>query len=173
MSEEQALGPNGEPLGPETDDNPGLTAELLWKIATGEEPCEDEGLRREARRYAALRLRQEGYGYRDIGQALGCSSGWAWKLVTDEVKRTIREPADATRQLHLARLEAMLQPQLERANDGDTFAVTAALQIMAKIENLLGIVPLPPPPGSDAPPLSVTFEIAPASGSIRVTRAEG
>lgn len=173
MSEEQALGPNGEPLGPETDGNPGLTAELLWKIATGEEPCGDEGLRRDARRYAALLLRRQGHGYREIGQALGCSLTWAWKLVTDEVKRAIREPAEATRQIHIDRLEAMLQPQLDRATDGDTFAVTAALQIMAKIENLLGIVPPPPPPGSDAPPLSVTFEIAPASGSIRVTRAEG
>jgi hypothetical protein len=172
MAQEDNLGPNGEPLGPETDDNPGLTGELLWKIATGEEACEDEGLRRDARRYAALLLRRQGHGYREIGQALGCSLTWAWKLVTDEVKRAIREPAEATRQIHIDRLEAMLQPQLDRATDGDAFAVTAALQIMARIEYLLGIEPPKRPDGEGSLPMSFTFEIVEPKGNVRVTTAQ-
>jgi hypothetical protein len=172
VNDQENLGPNGEPLGPEETGNPGLTGELLWKIATGEEPCDDEGLRRDARRYTALMLRTQGHGYREISQAIGCSLTWAWKLVTDEVKRAIREPAEATRQIHISRLEAMLQPQLERANEGDAFAVTSALQIMARIEYLLGIEPPKRQDGDTSPPMSFTFEIAPAMGSVRVTGAE-
>lgn len=118
-----------------------LSGEQLWKIGTREEPCEDEDLYRSARDYCALLMRQQGHGYQEIAAQLGCAVGTAWYGVQRVLKKTLREPADQIRALHLQRLDAMLAGVMERATEGDGFAIGSALQIMAKIEALMGVEP--------------------------------
>lgn len=129
------------PEGADESDAIALSGEQLWKIGTGEEPCEDEGLFRSARDYCALMMRQNGHGYQEIAAQLGCAVGTAWNGVQRILKKTLREPADQIRGLHLQRLEAMLVGFMDRATEGDTFAAATAIQIMGKIEALMGVKP--------------------------------
>lgn len=129
------------PEGLDESDAIALSSELLWKIGTREEPCEDEDLYRSARDYCATMMRQQGHGYQDIAAQLGCSVGTAWNGVQRVLRKTLREPADQIRALHLKRLDAMLAGLMERASEGDTFAISAALQVMTKIEQLMGVEP--------------------------------
>lgn len=139
MTDETNLGP--EDIGAEETTPETLTSEMLWNIATGEEECEDRTLRTRSRKWASLQMRQQGIPYRDIAVTLGLSVSTVFGYVKFEMKKRIVEGVDVVRALHLERLETMLAKQLERANDGDTFAVTAALQIMGRIESLLGMEP--------------------------------
>ena len=129
------------PDGLDEGDAIALSGELLWKIGTREEPCDDEDLYRSARDYCATLMRQQGHGYQDIAAQLGCSVGTAWNGVQRVLRKTLREPADQIRALHLKRLDAMLAGLMERATEGDTFAIGAALQVMTKIEQLMGVEP--------------------------------
>lgn len=118
-----------------------LSGEELYKIGIGEIPCADAGLLREATAYCALYLRRQGYDYRTIAVQLQVSLSWAWDLVNCTVKAHQAEEVGTIRRLHLDRMEAMLQPILDRATEGDTIAIDSALRIMAKIEALMGIEP--------------------------------
>ena len=124
------------------DDFHALTGERLWNIATGEEECDDPKLVLKARKYAALTLRVNGATpYREIAAMLGCSVSTAHGYVMSEVRAHIREKADDIRELHLNRLEAMMAGVMDRATEGDTFAIDSAMKIMTKIEALMGVEP--------------------------------
>lgn len=139
MTEETNLDP--EDIGAEEPTAETLTGEMLWNIAIGEEPCEDRKLRTNARKWASLQMRQQGIPYREIAATLGLALSTVFEYVKHEMTKRIDEGVEVVRALHLDRLETMLAKQLERANEGDTFAVTAALQIMGRIESLLGMEP--------------------------------
>lgn len=129
------------PDGVDGSDAISLSGEQLWKIGTGEEPCEDEVLHRSAVDYCATLMRQQGHSYPEIAAQLQCSVGRAWNGVQRTLKKTLREPADKIRALHLQRLDAMLVGVMDRATEGDGFAISSALQLMAKIEQLMGVEP--------------------------------
>jgi hypothetical protein len=137
-----------EPLGPgdgagDSDDTDieTLTSEVLWNIAVGEEPCEDPTLALEARRFAALMMRQQSIPYREIAATLNVALSTAFSYVKGEIEKRIDETADQVRKLHLDRYNAMLAGVMDRATEGDSFAITSAMQIMGRIESLMGIEP--------------------------------
>lgn len=138
---EEAEDPVRLPDGFDESDAIALSGEMLWKIGTREEPCEDEKLYASARDYCATLMRQQGHGYQEIAAQLQCSVGTAWNGVQRTLRKTLREPANQIRALHLQRLDAMLAGIMERATEGDAFAISSALQIMAKIEALMGVEP--------------------------------
>lgn len=134
--------PSGpEQPGPDDVTTESLTGEILWQIAMREQECEDPKLFREAQSYAAVLMRLQGTEYRDMAQMLGCSVGWAWNLVKRALDKTIDEPADSIRRLHLRRYENMLSGCWDRATEGDSFAIESAIKIMGKIEALMGVEP--------------------------------
>ncbi len=101
--------------------------------------------RREAaaeRRIAALKLRQAGHSYREIGAELGISDVQALR----DVRRALaaldavqREEAEHLRALERARLDAMLVPMLAKAEAGDCQAVKCVLGIMERRAKLDGL----------------------------------
>lgn len=145
---------SGEDFGPDDDvgaDEPeqikvDLTletqpGEILFGIAFGQIECADERICIQARKYAAFQMRLQGYSYRTIAEQMNRAVSTVFGWVSEEIKATVRESADELREIQLSRYDAMLQPFLEKANEGDTFAVGPALQIMGKIESLMGIEP--------------------------------
>lgn len=139
MSEQENLGPGDG--AEETDDVAALGGELLWNIATGEEPCDDPKIYIQARHFAALMMRKTGTPYREIASFLECSVSTAHKYVVAEMKKRIDESVDDIRRMHLERYEAMLAGIYDRATEGDTFAIPQAMAIMTRIETLMGVEP--------------------------------
>ena len=140
MSKEKNPGPDNG-AGVEPPEFEELTSETLWNIAMGDEPCDDPTVRLQARRFSALMMRQQGTPYRDIAAMLKCSLSTAFKYVKSEIEKRVDEAADTVRQLHLDRLNMMLAGVMDRATEGDSFAIDSALKVMGKIEALMGIEP--------------------------------
>lgn len=141
MARKPDVGAEEEVVRPGDEDERTLTGEIMWNIAIGKEPCDDPKIVTDAKSYAAVRMRQDGTEYREIAAFLNVSIGWAWKLVDRAMRKTIADSVDTIRAVHLRRLDAMLAGVMDRATAGDTFAITAAIQIMGKIEALMGIEP--------------------------------
>lgn len=60
------------------------------------------------RQVRAVKLRQQGYGYREIARKLDCSLGTAHKYVADalaEIRDTCKEEAQVLRELEIAKLD--------------------------------------------------------------------
>ena len=88
----------------------------------------------------ALELRQAGLQYQDIADRLGYSSkSSAYKAVQSALRRTLQEPADAVRQLELARLDRMELALWPRALKGDVQAIDRILRICELRARLLGL----------------------------------
>ena len=90
----------------------------------------------------ALRLRRYGLGYAQIAEELGCAQSTAYSYVVDalaETCNTMREDADAIRQMELERLDAMFMSQYSKALKGDDRAVNACLKIMERRAKFLGL----------------------------------
>ena len=148
MAEADDNGEGGEfPLtdpGPTADEIVGVTMDDLFSIGTGEMPCADDRVRREAQTFVATHMRAQGYGYDAIRLEMGISIGWAWALVQRGLKKISKkteETADTIRSLQKERLEKMLAGVMDRAVEGDSFAISSALQIMDRIDKLWGIEP--------------------------------
>ncbi len=105
------------------------------------------------RRIAALKLRQAGHSYRQIGAKLGISDVQALR----DVRRALaaldavqRVEAEHLRALERARLDAMLVPMLAKAEEGDCRAAECVLRIMERRARLDGL---------DAPSSTMAFNI--------------
>jgi hypothetical protein len=91
------------------------------------------------RRRQALELRKAGYGFEEIGRALGLSTAGAYKVVQTALKATYREPADDVRKLELERLDRLTRGLWPRAIQGETEAIDRVLKLMTRRARLLGL----------------------------------
>jgi hypothetical protein len=90
----------------------------------------------------AIKLRERGLTYAEIGERMGVSEQRAWKLVSKEFdrlneKRT--EKATDVLRLELGRLDTMFSAVWESAKAGDLKAIAAALRIVERRAALLGL----------------------------------
>lgn len=126
------------------DDIQGVTFDELFEIGMGNQPCADDRVRREAQTFVATSMRAQGYKYQVIANEMGCSLGWAHALVKRGLKRLdakTAETAETIRQLQIERLDKMLAGVMDRAEQGDSFAIQSALAIMDRIDKAWGIEP--------------------------------
>jgi hypothetical protein len=92
------------------------------------------------RKLQALELRKAGVPFQAIADKLGYrSASGAFAAVKAALRDTLREPADALRELELARLDAMLLGLWRRAQSGDDKAVDRCLRIAERRARLLGL----------------------------------
>jgi hypothetical protein len=97
---------------------------------------------RSLRAVEAMELRLQGLNYKQIGERMGFTEQRAWKLVSQEFdrlneKRT--ERATDVLRLELDRLDEMFAAVYARACGGDLKAIAAALKIVDKRADLLGL----------------------------------
>ena len=118
-----------------------LTAEEIFDIGLGQSPCNDPELMRQAQTYVAVMYRKQGASYRDIASELSVSLGWAHKLVSNALKDSLQDSLNTVRKMQIDRLETLLAGVWDRASEGGTFEISAALAIMAKIDQAYGIEP--------------------------------
>jgi len=93
-------------------------------------------------RLRALQLRKAGLPYHAIGQQLGTTSQYAFKLVKAALANLRTRCADETedlRQLELERLDTMLMGLWTPAARGDHAAIDRVLKIMERRARLLGL----------------------------------
>ena len=103
------------------------------------------------RHLQALELRKAGCTYQQIAEQLGYANAkGAHKAVASALKATLREPADALRELELARLDTMLLALWRKVQAGDEHAIDRALKISERRARLLGL---------DAPAEPLTLEL--------------
>lgn len=110
---------------------------------------------------AAVECRMEGKTFAVIAEELGYKSVQA---AHDAVKRalaaTLREPADAYRQLEMERLDAMWGVHYLNAQAGDVQALAGCLKVMERRAKLLGIDAPAKVENTDLPPAKpVSYEI--------------
>ena len=88
----------------------------------------------------ALELRKEGMGYREIAAKVGYAGpAGAFQAVETALRETLREPADAVRQLEAERLDAMTAILWPLAAKGNLAAVDRLLRVMERRARLLGL----------------------------------
>ena len=96
----------------------------------------------EENRLRALQLRKAGLPYHAIGQQLGTTSQYAFKLVKAALEHLRTRCAEATetlRQLELERLDALLMGLWTPASRGDHASIDRVLKIMERRARLLGL----------------------------------
>ena len=90
----------------------------------------------------ALKLRIQGFTYREIGERLGLTLARAHQIVTREfdlAAKELKETREAARQVELERLDAMLRGIWPKASRGNLDAIDRALRIAqrrARLQNL-------------------------------------
>lgn len=87
----------------------------------------------------ALEYRRMGHSYPKIAEAMGISLGGAHALVVEGMKQIVREPAEAVKEMELARLDEMLTGIYQIAVGGDPVALNNALNIMGRRARYLGL----------------------------------
>lgn len=88
----------------------------------------------------ALEYRKLGLSYAQIAEKLSMNSPQvAWNAVESALRRVLKEPAEAVREIELARLDAMFVPAYMNATKGDLAAISACISIMNRRGRLLGI----------------------------------
>jgi hypothetical protein len=90
----------------------------------------------------AMKLREKGLTYSEIGEQMGVSEQRAWKLVSKEFDRLNErrsEKATDVLRLELSRLDTMFSAVWENAKGGDLKAIAAALKIVERRAALLGL----------------------------------
>jgi hypothetical protein len=96
------------------------------------------------RKLRALELRKAGATYQVIADRLGYRGpSGAHKAVVGALKATLREPADALRELEIARLDAALLAIWRNVQSGDYRAIDRLLGIMKRRIELLGLAQPP------------------------------
>lgn len=86
-----------------------------------------------------LELRLLGLTYEQIGTAVGVSWHTVYKRVQRALEKTLREPADAVRQMELDRLDLLWRSVIDRVTAGELDAVRTALSIMDRRAKYLGL----------------------------------
>jgi len=92
------------------------------------------------RHLQALELRKAGATYQAIADQLGYASPHgAHAAVASALKATLREPAEALRELELVRLDSALLGIWRRVQSGDYKAIDRLVRIMERRAKLLGL----------------------------------
>jgi hypothetical protein len=86
----------------------------------------------------ALKYRRQGLSYPKIGNILGCDQSYAYRLVQEGIASVVREPAAELVAMELEYLNDMLEGVSQKAVEGDTRAIAAALKILEHRMKLLG-----------------------------------
>lgn len=106
----------------------------------GESKTSPRRLEARDRHLKALELRRAGKSYRAIAAELNyANQASVFEAVTNLLRETAREPADALRNLEVDRLDAMLDAINCQVEAGDLLAVDRALKIQARRAALLGL----------------------------------
>lgn len=90
----------------------------------------------------ALDLRMTGCSYAEIAETMGVSVPTAFQYVAEGLERLTGEEVrntDVARQLHLLRLDALLNVQWSKALAGSSEAAQLALRILERQSKLLGL----------------------------------
>lgn len=90
----------------------------------------------------AVRLYKQGYTFRRISEALGCSIGTAHNAIKSAFDQSLRlsvEEAEIIRQVELERLDDMFTPAYLKATEGDLRATEICLKIMERRAKYLGL----------------------------------
>ena len=88
----------------------------------------------------AMALKLAGASYAQIAENLGyADSSGAYKAVSRGMKNSLQESAGDLRKIHYGRLEHMLMLVWPAVNQGDSHAVSSALQVMDRMERLYGL----------------------------------
>ncbi len=88
----------------------------------------------------AMALKLAGASYAQIAENLGyADASGAHKAVAVGMKNSLQESAGDLRKIHYGRLEHMLMLVWPAVNQGDSHAVSSALQVMDRMERLYGL----------------------------------
>jgi len=131
------------------------------------------------RRMKAFELRKKGYGYEQIGKALGISMQAAHHHVKTRLKELAKktdEDAKQVLQLELARLDQMLLGLYEEAISGKESAVDRALKIMERRSKMLGIDaptrPIDDPIDQPSAKSKIVFVVKDSEKEIKITHGK-
>src|SRR5699024_8410222 len=94
---------------------------------------------RAERKKNAVELRLAGASYRDIGNALGCSTVTAMNDCKEALAEIPMQQADEMRTVELSRLDLLQRAVWGKAIKGDLQAVDRALKIIDRRAKLLGL----------------------------------
>lgn len=101
------------------------------------------GKKRAERMAKALKLREAGSTYEQIGNILNISLTQAYRDVTDALHLTIQEPADQLRETEARRLDALMRSLWRKATNTDSpqqlGAVDRIIRIQERRAKLLGL----------------------------------
>ncbi len=90
----------------------------------------------------ALKLRLQGYTYREIAEKLNVSNpGTVYRSIQRILQKTAQEPADELRQLESMRLDNLQQRLIDllEASDQPLFVIDRILKVMSQRAQLLGL----------------------------------
>ena len=88
----------------------------------------------------AIALKLAGASYAQIAESIGyADASGAYKAVSRGMKNSLQESAGDLRKIHYGRLEHMLMLVWPAVNQGDSSAVSSALQVMDRMERLYGL----------------------------------
>tara|TARA_R110002110_G_scaffold54098_9_gene155463 strand:- start:308 stop:889 length:582 start_codon:yes stop_codon:yes gene_type:complete len=88
----------------------------------------------------AMALKLAGASYAQIAESIGyADASGAYKAVSRGMKNSLQESAGDLRKIHYGRLEHMLMLVWPAVNQGDSSAVSSALQVMDRMERLYGL----------------------------------
>lgn len=106
----------------------------------GESPTSPRRIDSAHRDAAALDMRRAGHSYAHIAAELGYADrGHAHRQVSKALDAVRSEPAEALRDMELARLDEMHAAVWDQARDGDLHALDRILRIMERRARLLGL----------------------------------
>lgn len=94
------------------------------------------------RRIRALKMRQSGMSYREIGRALNVSHVQAWKDVMsciDELKEQCKEEAEKVKEIELERLDEALKAIWPSVLKGDLGAIDRLIRIQERRARFEGL----------------------------------
>lgn len=103
-------------------------------------PISKQNLKAFEQQKKALELRLLGYKLSEIADELGYyGEGSAYKAICSAMKNTLREPADAVREMELDRLDGVLRRLQPRLDTGEPMAVNSFIRICTHRARLLGL----------------------------------
>ena len=126
------------------------------------------------RHAAAVNLRKAGMSFEEISRQLGfASASGAYAAVRSAMDKTLREPADALRQMELSRLDAMQERVWDGVLGGDKDSINACLKIMAQRARLLGLERREAPLSVKLPRLEKASDALPVTAALLDKAAAG
>ena len=99
-------------------------------------------LERNKRIEKAVKLRESGLSYQEVGEEMSVTKSTAWgyvKKALDEVQERYESSAVTVRNLEIRRLDSLLNGVWEKASKGDVGAIDRVLKIMERKSKFLGL----------------------------------